>query len=311
MIWWWLALADFFASVQCEWTRSEITTHTLADTPEYPLPSDVREVVAAYVYDGSTWTRLQPLDYEQFLEMPHSSTGTSPTHYYAYRNQIGIYPTPASSSYESHAGGDITDAAHVGAEEAYSTLVPLGTNAQYQGFYVDITAPDGTTQTMRILSHTNATMKCLPVNASTGAVGTWTDIETALLAAPLEFEIWTYIENLKILYTERPPIPNENSARGMGSVTDGEAAAAFLYDVPEEYFAILLAYVLSMACTKDKLTRDAAAHKNTYDVGVARAQRTASHRLDDSWVNRRSRRGFEAGQQHTFGGDWWRTSHNV
>ncbi|HUW96447.1 MAG TPA: hypothetical protein VMW58_11730 [Anaerolineae bacterium] len=318
MIYWWAALSQFYNEVSCEWTRSEVTTHTVADTPEYPLPADVRKITAVYNLVGTEWQRLVPLDYEKFLTMPKTSGGGQFSHYYQYRNQVGVYPTPSESSINSILTGSFTSYAQTATYFAFAASTGFMVASAHVGELMDVTAASGEVQTFLISANSANAVYCLPVNASTGVVGTVSDVlsvfrgYTEMVTPPVStMEIWAYIENLKLIYAERPPLPNEDSARGMGALSDATNAETFLYYIPEEYLDTLGSYMLYRASKKDKLLKDAAFHRQEWEIGLAKANNKANHSMDDYYNENRSRGSFSPRADPTDQGQWYRTTHNT
>jgi len=282
-IYWWMAMARFWDEVDSELTTSEASFPTFVDVLEYPLGSDVRRVKGVFNLQGSDWVRLAPVEYQQFIRMPYNEVASDFTHYTVYKNQLLLYPTPDSTSYESLVTGNVTNfAVLTNTFTLASPSIAIVTNT-YLGQYIDITSADGSyTETFSISSHTDTAL--IVDHAPNAALQT---------GFPHTFEIWDYVDNIKVIYKERAPIPNEDEQRAMGSLTDTETAQTYEYEIPEEHLDILISYMLYKACVKDKLLADAQVHRNDWEIGLQKARRSAATVKDDFFAGKRLRGAFE------------------
>lgn len=73
---------------------------TIANTQFYPLPYNIKTIINVYITVGSIRYQLTEAPTRQFWDSLNFVTYTSdiPQYYFIYNKQIGVFPTPSSSS---------------------------------------------------------------------------------------------------------------------------------------------------------------------------------------------------------------------
>lgn len=293
MIYWWKALSQFYNEVDCEWTRSEATIPTINGKSEYPIPDDCRKIIAVFnLQDNQRWVRLIPAQYKDFLEKPiYNTTSDEFTHYYVLRNQLGIHPTPNETSYETLYSGTFTQYSNTSDVYLFYDPSASWTTDELIGQKIDITY-GSVTYTFTISANTSNIIQVDSEPAFQTSIPGY-DPDIHVYTANFTYEIYQYVQNIKMIYAQRPPIPNEDDTRSMSSITLSSQSATFEYDIPEEYLDVLMSYMLFLACRKDKLYNDANYHLGNWQVGILKAKKYAGIVIDDYYKQTRFKSAFD------------------
>lgn len=202
------------------------TTTTTASTQFYNLPPQVKKLINVTVTIGSVVWQCQECPTRQFWDSLNVITFTQdfPSYFFVYNGQVGIYPTPASSSnvitlnYKTRVA-DLTQADYTTGTVSVTTNTPTitgsgttWTKAMAENGWIRINhnstdSANGDSQWYQISSVNSATSITLMNNytGATVAAGTYTLGQVSIL--PEDYQDLPLYRMGIIYYTTRFPDP--------------------------------------------------------------------------------------------------------